>query len=105
MVYSNQVAGYLALLMVVGGCAILHARVRSLDSLSLLLSLAAVIVWGFWAQAAVEQVLFLDSPADSKLAAFVRRYNILPGWEAVLMLWFGASFLLAARRVRPQRRA
>ena len=104
MVYTDQTAGYIALLMFLAGCALLHMRLRRTESLSLLLSVAAVIVLGFWAQAAVERVLF-DLPSNAHIASVARRYNVLATFEALLMLWFGASFLLAIKRVPLQARA
>jgi len=103
MILLQQLLEVLAWLLLLAGCALLHVRVRSLSSLSFLLSISACAVWIFWAQSAFWLVLSIAPGTGTAhdLANLGHSQSIAGAIETALMLWVGGSFFLAVKALRP----
>jgi hypothetical protein len=101
-----QLSGILALLVFVAGCVLLHVRLRCYSSLSLLFSIAALVIWYFWGTDAVtlaaskSPMLLGLSGGFGSLGAFAYAYL----GSFLLLLWLSTSFLLSVMNVRPNSR-
>jgi len=104
VILANQITCLIALLLVLAGCILLHVRLRSYLSLSFLVSIVAIALWAFWGGRALDHMLFVGTANDDAqaLIALGRSRTISAAIEAMLMLWFGVSFLLTIRSVRSQ---
>ena len=103
MIYTNQVAGYIALLFFISGAVILHVRLRSYTSLSFIASTAAIMIWGFWLSGVVHHEFYYPLTDKVRNLTETRRFDaITAAIEAVLMVWFGVSFLFATKTIPAQ---
>ncbi|MGY0613406.1 hypothetical protein [Luteimonas sp. A501] len=106
MIYTNQIAGYVALLFFIAGSIVLHLRLRNYWSLSFIASIVGILVWVFWLSGAVHHEFYYPLTNEANDVTAMRRFaTVVAAIEAVLMLWFGISFLFAAKSIRPQRAA
>ena len=114
MIAAVQMAGFIALLALLAGCVLLHARLRNLASTSFLLSIVGIAAWIFWIQDALQGALPISAPATAgnsghgtnaadAIATIVNYQTVPAACESLLMLWFGISFFLAARSIASQR--
>ena len=96
----------LALLLFLAGCVLLHARLRRYSSLSLLLSIAALVTWFFWGADAFLRVApdALGTGAAKDLQGLGHWFSVTAIISSVLMVWLGVSFLLSIWAVRPSSR-
>ena len=81
------------LLALLVGCVVLHVRLRLWSSASLLASCLGATAW-FWVDASApywsaDELPILKSGFDAV-------YAVAPFTGAVLLLWFGVSFLVVA---------
>ena len=106
MLYTNQVAGHIALLLFICGAVVLHLRLRTYWSLSFIASLAAILIWGLLLSGVLHHEFYYPMADKVRDLAEMRRFEaITAAIEAVLMMWFGVSFLFANKSVRAQRAA
>ena len=108
-----QIIGAIAWLAVLAGCLLLHIRLRNIFSASFLLSIDAVALWTFWAQAALISILTLPTPAVAvvgqgnnaaeALAAAGTHQDAIAVVESIFMIWIGFSFLFAIKSIKSQR--
>ena len=114
MIVAVQMAGFIALLALLAGCVLLHARLRNLASTSFLLSIVGIAAWIFWIQDALQGALTISTPATAgnpghgtnaaeAMATIGDFHVIFAASESLLMLWFGISFFFAAKSITLQR--
>ena len=103
MTLALEIVGMLAWALFLGGCVLLHLRVRRFSSLSFLLSLVAVAAWSYWGQSVLWQIYPVPPGTGTArdLDSLGRVEPIVAAIEAALMLWVGASFFFSVKAIRP----
>ena len=98
-----QLLEWLAVLTLASGCILLHRRVRSASSLSLLIAIATGATWMTLGQWAFWQLApRAPDPTTAKYLIVIARWQSAGDLiGAALAVWVSGSFFFTAKAVRP----